>query len=49
MLESRLPACVGPAEFSEFCGMVAVRCPADLKPLINTRRAENGIRAYGGG
>ena len=29
-----LPARVGSAEFSEFCGMVAVRCPRELAPLI---------------
>ena len=29
-----LPARVGSAEFSEFCGMVAVRCPRELAALI---------------
>jgi hypothetical protein len=28
-----LPTHIGPAEFSDFCGMVAVRCPSDLEPL----------------
>jgi hypothetical protein len=29
-----LPARIGPAEFSMLGGMVAVRCPADLVPLV---------------
>jgi hypothetical protein len=29
-----LPARIGPAEFSMLGGMVAVRCPADLAPLV---------------
>jgi hypothetical protein len=29
-----LPARIGPAEFSMLGGMVAVRCPAELSPLM---------------
>ena len=43
-----LPAHIGPVEFSMLGGMVAVRCPADLAPLM--RRAggtwEPGTRRW---
>jgi hypothetical protein len=37
MREVNLPARIGPAEFGTLGGMVAVRCPSDLAPLM--RRA----------
>jgi hypothetical protein len=41
-----LPTHIGPAEFSDFGGAyIAVRCPADLEPLI---RAAGGLREPGG-
>jgi hypothetical protein len=43
-----LPARIGPVEFSMLGGMVAVRCPADLAPIM--RRAgglwEPGTRRW---
>ena len=35
-----LPARIGPAEFTEFCGMVAVRCPRELAPLMRQTGGE---------
>jgi hypothetical protein len=43
---TELPARIGPAEFSDFGGAyIAVRCPADLEPLI---RAAGGLWEPGG-
>ena len=34
MTATDLPARIGPAEFSTFGAMIAVRCPHDLDPLM---------------
>ena len=45
---SDLPAWIGPAEFSMLGGMVAVRCPAELAPLLRRAGAtwEPGSRRW---
>ena len=37
---ANLPTRIGPAEFSDFCGMVSVRCPSDLEPLMRQAGGE---------
>ena len=43
-----LPTRIGPAEFSDFCGMVAVRCPSELEPLMRQAGGEwdPGLRQW---
>ena len=45
---ARLPTRIGPAEFSDFCGMVAVRCPSELEPLMRQAGGEwdSGLRHW---
>jgi hypothetical protein len=48
MTREQLPARIGPAEFSNFCGMIAVRCPSDLEPLMRQAGGEwdPGLRRW---
>jgi len=45
---ANLPTRIGPAEFSDFCGMVAVRCPSNLEPLMRQAGGEwdPGLRRW---
>ena len=48
MAAPAIPARIGPAEFSTFGAMVAVRCPSDLDHLMQ-RAADCGSREPGAG
>jgi hypothetical protein len=34
LAEQAIPAAIGPVEFGTLGGMIAVRCPAELVPLV---------------
>ena len=34
MAEQAIPAAIGPVEFGTLGGMIAVRCPTELVPLV---------------
>jgi hypothetical protein len=34
MAELAIPAAIGPVEFGTLGGMIAVRCPTELAPLV---------------
>jgi hypothetical protein len=43
-LVAELPARIGPAEYTALGGMIAVRCPSDLEPLM--RKAGRPVGAW---
>ena len=46
--QAAIPARIGPVEFGELGGMIAVRCPHDFDHLMRGR-AGSGSRAAGAG